>query len=143
MAGSTESVVIGSLLLSGLVSRFRRRLEPRHRRKNRVPGQRQQKLHLRRWYWTTVSERGAIDDFVMAVTAAAAGPLSESAPMVRCGGGARTHSFVRRTARREKERFSCSATNSAPSQNCSRAAFRWLWRRTRREPEAGARACCT
>src|SRR5262249_62423590 len=44
--------------------------------------------------------------------------------------------------RREKERFSCSATNSAPSQNCARAAFRWLWRRTRREPEAGARACC-
>src|SRR5215472_15991010 len=45
--------------------------------------------------------------------------------------------------RREKERFSCSATNSAPSQNCARAAFRWLLRRTRREPEAGARACCT
>ena len=46
MIGSTESVVIGSLLdgWSGLVSRFRRSPEPRHRRKNRVPRQRQQKL---------------------------------------------------------------------------------------------------
>jgi hypothetical protein len=43
MVGSTESVVIGSWLVgwSGLVSRFRRKPQPRHRRKNRVPGQRQ------------------------------------------------------------------------------------------------------
>src|SRR5262245_17543948 len=46
MIGSTESVVIGSLLVgwSALVSRFRQSPESRHRRKNRVPGQRQQKL---------------------------------------------------------------------------------------------------
>ena len=44
--GSTESVVISSLLgrRSRLVSFFRRRPQPRHRRKNRVLGQRQQKL---------------------------------------------------------------------------------------------------
>ena len=46
MIGSTESVVIGSLLVgwSRLVSRFGQRPQPRDRRKNRVPGQRQQKL---------------------------------------------------------------------------------------------------
>src|SRR5262249_19485280 len=38
----------------------------------------------------------------------------------------------------EKIRSSCSATDSAPRQNCARAAFGWLQRRTRREPEAGA-----
>jgi hypothetical protein len=40
MVGSTQSVVIGSLVggLSALVSRFRRRPQPRHRRKNRVRG---------------------------------------------------------------------------------------------------------
>jgi len=46
MIGSTESVVIGSLLVgwSGVVSRLRRNPQPRHHRKNRVPGQRQQEL---------------------------------------------------------------------------------------------------
>jgi hypothetical protein len=46
MVGSTQSVVIGSLLggRSVLVSRFRRRPQPRHRRKNRVQGKTQQKL---------------------------------------------------------------------------------------------------
>src|SRR5262249_3483679 len=46
MIGSTESVVISSLLgrRSRLVSFFRRRPQPRHRRKNRVLGQRQEKL---------------------------------------------------------------------------------------------------
>jgi hypothetical protein len=46
MIASTELVVIGSLLVgwSGLVSLFGRRSQPRHRRKNRVPGQTQQKL---------------------------------------------------------------------------------------------------
>jgi len=46
MIDPTEWVVIGSWLVgwSGLVSRFRRSPQPRHRRKNRVPGQRQQEL---------------------------------------------------------------------------------------------------
>jgi hypothetical protein len=45
MVGSTQSVVIGSLLCgrSVLVPRFGRRPQPRHRR-NRVPGKTQQKL---------------------------------------------------------------------------------------------------
>jgi len=45
LVGSTQSVVIGSFLggRSGLVSRFRRRPQPRHRR-HRVPGKTQQKL---------------------------------------------------------------------------------------------------
>jgi hypothetical protein len=54
MVGSTQSVVIGSWLggWSGLVSRFGRRPQPRHRRKNRVPGQRRQELaELARWCW--------------------------------------------------------------------------------------------
>ena len=55
MIGSTESVVIGSLLVgwSRLVSRFGRRPQPRHRRKNRVPAKaakaRGRKLARRRW----------------------------------------------------------------------------------------------
>jgi hypothetical protein len=46
MVGSTQSVVIGSLLggRSDLVSRFRRKPRPRHPRRNRVPGKTQQKL---------------------------------------------------------------------------------------------------
>jgi len=36
-----QSLLVG---LSGLVSRFRRKPQPRHRRKNRVPGKTQQKL---------------------------------------------------------------------------------------------------